>query len=402
MNSDLRIEVCGRKFKNPVVVALSMQSRTLKHVKKCVDCGVGGIVANTVIAESRLQKNVSPRFTVLHKKAWPYNFSNYSCEYLGACTPEKWAEELAAAAQYCHKHDTRLIGSISGKTLEVWVDLAKKMVATGVDMLELNFGCPESDDFGSESGQNPGNDVNLAYQVVKNVVAAVDLPVFVKLVAEEISPDLVARKMQECGASGITLLNRFSALDIDIETGRPLLHGFFAGVGGPWMRPLMLKWVAKTAQKVDIPISATGGIWEWPDLVKAIMVGASTVQICTALMYSDVGFRKIDDFINGLENYMERKGFSSISELKGLSLGQILNWTKLDRETKALSEVNPQRCTGCGMCKNWCLYDAISFKNRKAIIDPAKCGGCGLCASLCLDNAIFMHGPVPVFLGDFS
>jgi dihydropyrimidine dehydrogenase (NAD+) subunit PreA len=132
------------------------------------------------------------------------------------------------------------------------------------------------------------------------------------------------------------------------------------------------------------------------------MVGASTVQTCTAIMYSDMGFRKINEFIIGLEAFMERKGFSSISELRGLTLSQIVTWDKVDRETRAISQVNPQRCTGCGMCKSWCLYNAISFKNKKAIIDPQKCDGCGLCASLCLDEAIFMKGPVPIYLGDFN
>jgi len=402
LKPDLSIEVCGRKFKNPIVVASATPSKDSSFMKKCVDYGVGGIVAKTVTVEPRLQKHVSPRFTILHKKGWPFAFSNYSCEFLATHTPEEWAEELAGAARYCHEHNTRLIGSISGTTLQVWADLAQKMAGTGVDMLELNFGCPHPNDLGYKSGLELGSDPELACEVVKTVVAAVDLPVFVKLTAEGISPVMMARKMQECGASGVTVINRFPALDIDIETGRPLLHGSFAGVGGPWMRPLMLKWVAKVAREVDIPVSATSGIWDWQDIVKAIMAGASTVQTCTALMYSEMGFRKINDFIIGLESFMERKGFSSIAELRGISLGQIVTWDKVDRKTRATSAVNPQRCTGCGMCKGWCLYGAISFKSKKAVIDPGKCSGCGLCASLCLDEAIFMQGPVPIFLGDFN
>jgi dihydropyrimidine dehydrogenase (NAD+) subunit PreA len=231
-------------------------------MKRCVDAGAGGIIAKTVTYETKLQHYVSPRFTVLHKKGWPHSFSNYSCEFLATYTPDEWAEELKASAKYCHEHDTVLVGSISGSSLEVWEELAKKMAATGVDMMELNFGCPHPRDLGYKSGQELGSDPEAAAEVVKIVTNAIDIPVFVKLTAEGVSPVFMAKKMQASGASGVTVVNRFPALELDIETGWPLLHGSFAGVGRPWMRPIMLKWVAKVAREVDIPISATNGIWE--------------------------------------------------------------------------------------------------------------------------------------------
>jgi len=403
MKPDLSIEVCGKRFRNPIVVASATPSKDAKYMKKCVDYGAGGIIAKTVTYEPKLQKYVSPRFTVLHKKGWPHNFSNYSCEFLATYTPDEWAEELAAAAKYCHEHDTVLVGSISGSSIEIWVELAQKMAKTGVDMMELNLGCPHPKDLGYKSGQELGNDPEGAAEVVSAVTKAIDIPVFVKLTNEAISPLMMARRMQECGAAGVTVVNRFSALEVDIETGRPLLHSGYAGVGGPWMRPLMLKWVAKVAKEVDIPISATNGIWEWEDVVKAIMVGASTVQTCTALMYSSRGFRKINDFIKGLEGYMERKGYATINELKGLTLPQIVTWDKVDRETKNISIVNQEKCTGCKMCQHWCFYDAITFDDEGiAAIDASKCDGCGLCPALCPDDAIRMEGPKPIFLGDFK
>lgn len=169
------------------------------------------------------------------------------------------------------------------------------------------------------------------------------------------------------------------------------------------MRPIMLKWVAKIAQAVNLPISATNGIWEWEDVVKSIMVGASTVQTCTALMYSSRGFRKIGDFVKGLESYMERKGYATIEDLRGITLPQIVTWDKVDRDSKAISIVNHEKCTGCKMCRHWCFYEAITLDDDGiATIDKEKCDGCGLCAALCPDDAIHMEGPVPVFLGDFS
>jgi len=403
MKPDLSVEVCGKRFKNPIVVASATPSKDARYMKKCVDSGAGGIIAKTVTYEPKLQHYVSPRFTILHKKGWPHDFSNYSCEFLATYTPDEWAEELAASAEYCHKHDTILVGSISGSSLEIWEDLAKKMAATGVDMMELNMGCPHPRDLGYKSGQELGSDPEAAVEVLKVVTNAIDIPVFVKLTPEAISPLEMAKRMKAGGASGVTAVNRFPALDIDVETGRPLLHGSFAGTGGPWMRPIMLKWVAKIAREVDIPISATSGFWQWEDVVKAIMCGASTVQTCTALMYGTRGYRKIGDFINGLESYMERKGYSNMAEFRGITLPQIVSWDMVDRESKAVSKVNSEKCTGCKMCPQWCFYDAISLDDEGiADIDSGKCDGCGLCAALCPDNAIHMEGPKPIFLGDFN
>lgn len=404
MKPDLSVEVCGKRFKNPIVVASATPSKDAAYMKKCVDYGCGGIIAKTVTDEPKLQHYVSPRFTVLHKKGWPANFSNYSCEFLATHTPDEWADELKAAADYCHANDVILVGSISGSSLESWARLAKQMAATGVDMMELNFGCPHPKDLGYKSGQELGNDPEQAAEVLKVVVDAIpDMPVFVKLTAEAVNPVYMAQKMKECGAAGLTVINRYSALELDIETGRPLLHSGYAGVNGPWMRPIMLKWVAKIAQAVDLPISATNGIWEWEDVVKSIMVGASTVQTCTALMYSSRGFRKIGDFVKGLESYMERKGYATIADLRGVTLPQIVTWDKVDRDSKAVSVVNHEKCTGCKMCRHWCFYDAITLDDDGiATIDATKCDGCGLCAALCPDDAIHMEGPVQVFLGDFN
>jgi len=407
MKPDISVDVCGVKFQNPIVIASATPSKDKDYMKRCVDNGCGGIIAKTVTYEPLLHKYVSPRFTVLHKKGWPHCFSNYSCEFLAQHTPEEWQEELQATSEYCKAHGVVLVGSISGGSMGEWAKLAKMVEETGVEMLELNFGCPHPRDLGYKSGQELGSDPEAAAAVTKVVVDAVKIPVFVKLTAEAVSPVCVGQKVTEAGAGGLTVVNRFPALDIDINSGRPLLHSTFAGVGGPWMRPIMLKWVAKVAREIDIPISATNGIWSWEDVAKAIMVGASTVQTCTALMYSRKGYKMISEYVNKLEEFMAEKGYESIAAMRGVTLPQILTWDNVDRDTQHVSVVDQDKCTGCQLCQNWCFRGpAMSYVDvngkKKADIDPEKCDGCGLCASLCPQDAIHMEGPKPIYLGDFS
>ncbi|MHB1405579.1 MAG: 4Fe-4S dicluster-binding protein [Desulfitobacteriaceae bacterium] len=118
-------------------------------------------------------------------------------------------------------------------------------------------------------------------------------------------------------------------------------------------------------------------------------------------MYGTKQFGIIQDFIKGLEDYMESKGYSTISQMRGLTLSQIKAWDTVDRDSRYLSQVDPEKCTGCQLCTNWCFFDAISMVEKKAVIDPHKCDGCGLCPSLCPKDAITMDEPGQKYLGNF-
>ncbi|MDL2264118.1 tRNA-dihydrouridine synthase [Synergistaceae bacterium OttesenSCG-928-I11] len=406
MAPKMAVEYCGVSFKNPMVIASASPSKNGEYMRRCAESGAGGVIAKTFSPEPLAQKYVSPRFTVLHKKAWPHSYSNYSCEFLATYDTEQWMKEMVAAKKACDERDCTLVGSISGNDAESWKSLAKRMEDIGLPMLELNFGCPHPKDLGYKSGQELGNSPEAAAEVTKMVCDSVKIPVFVKLTSEAVNIVDVAERCKVAGAAGFTVVNRFSALDVDIETGRPLLHGGFAGVGGPWMRPITLKWIAKIAAATGMPISATNGIFSWEDVIKCIMCGATTVQTCTAIMYGPRQFGEVEVFLKGVEKYLSDRKIDDINKLRGITLPQIIPWDKVDRDHTAVSVVDESKCVGCGMCPKWCFYDAIEIVDKggkkKSVIDPKKCDGCGLCPALCPSGAITMKGEVPVYLGDFN
>jgi len=403
--ANLEVNVCGIKFKNPIVLASATPTRNAEYMRRAFEAGAGGVVSKSVTDLEAQQKYVRPRFTVLHKTGYPYCFSNYSSEFAANYAPKEWMKELRQAKVYARDYGAALIGSVVGTSIQSWKELSMRVEEAGCDMMEMNFGCPNLTGL-KVQGAEMGADVQGVFERVCTVVEAVSIPVFAKLTSEGVNPLITAGMAKEAGAKGFTVINRTPSLEVDLETGIPLLAGGFSGVGGPWMRPIMLKWVAKVAGEYGLPVSATSGIWEWPDVVKAIMCGASTVQTCTAVTHGRKGLGVIKDFIEGLENYLENHGYKSVDDLRGLTLRHgIKLFDQLDRWPKGSiwSEVEEAKCTGCRLCHNWCFYEAISYRDESlAYIEKEACDGCGACAALCPERAITMKGKGPIYLGSFD
>jgi dihydroorotate dehydrogenase (fumarate) len=184
------------------------------------------------------------------------------------------------------------------------------------------------------------------------------------------------------------MFNRFTGLDVDIEAERPIMHGGYAGHGGPWAMLYPLRWISEISPQTSLDISATGGAVSADDIIKYLLAGANNVQVCTAIYLS--GFKVLGELNDGLVRWMARKGYESIDEFRGkVSGSKILGTEQVDREHHHVAEVDPELCVGCGICRDVCLYFAPEIIEKKAIITE-RCDGCGLCACLCPRSAISM------------
>jgi dihydropyrimidine dehydrogenase (NAD+) subunit PreA len=249
-------------------------------------------------------------------------------------------------------------------------------------MIEINVSCPMP---AEKVGMHIGRDPKLTAEQVKAVKEIVDLPVTVKLSPNFAYLDEIAKEAEKAGADAISATNSVQALyGIDIETGKPILPAF-GGYSGPAIKPITLRCVAKIARAVKIPVSGIGGISTWKDVVEFIMAGATTVQICTAVMWK--GLKVFKELNNGLRAFMERKGYEKITDVRGIALKHLITVEELAKEPPMHATVDTL-CNGCGLCANLCEYDAIQMVEGKAKVDESKCDGCGLCKEYCPLKAI--------------
>jgi dihydropyrimidine dehydrogenase (NAD+) subunit PreA len=105
-------------------------------------------------------------------------------------------------------------------------------------------------------------------------------------------------------------------------------------------------------QESRLPVSGIGGISGWQDAAEFILLGAGTLQVCTAAMH--YGFRIVEDMVDGLSNWMDVKGFRTIDEFRGLSLQRVVEWKDLDLNYKIVARIHPEKCIGCELCYTAC------------------------------------------------
>ena len=201
-----------------------------------------------------------------------------------------------------------VIASVNCRTHAVWGTFAKEIEATGVDALELNlYDVPE--DATETSVQIEERQLAL----VQQVVASTKLPVTVK-----ISPFYTAlipfcRGLQAAGAKGIVIFNRFMQPDINTETGQLRYNANFSTSND--LR-LPLRWTAILRDQLTLDIAVTGGVHTADDALQAILVGANVVYPCSVL-YLRPNDNPAGDILNGLKEWLARKGHQQISELRG-------------------------------------------------------------------------------------
>lgn len=302
----------GMQLQSPLLIASGPASHDVNQVALAEGQHAGAIVLKTVCSDKydHMRYWPRPRYKLLD---WDKQISGrsryftlYSYEQGYSGTLQDYWDFVRA----CKDHATvPIIGSVFADIADDWRELALKVQENGADAVELDISSPH----------RPGSlDFETTFvAAIDAVVKALRIPVLVKLGA---GPDVMhqCKAAERSGASAVTLCNRIRGFDVDIETQQPILHGYYAGVGGPWAKYYTFRHVAEAAQSIKIPISATGGATSAEDIIKYVLLGASTVQILSVIMVN--GWEAIAQIHADLAAYMQRKGIHSLEEIRGKAL----------------------------------------------------------------------------------
>ena len=206
-----------------------------------------------------------------------------------------------------------IIVSLVGSIEEDFTFMIKQFEHVKILGYELNLSCPHVEKVGLEVGDDP----NLVRRIVKSVKSHSKVPVIAKVGLGSSDYLETVRAACESGIDAITAINTVRAMGIDVETARPLLSHKIGGLSGSAIKPIAVRCVYEISSKFDIPIIGCGGISDWEDAVEFILAGASAVQIGSAVGEKWTGV--FSDINNGISKYMEKKGFSKISEVVGIT-----------------------------------------------------------------------------------
>lgn len=378
---DLSANYVGLKLRNPIIVASSGLTENLKNMKKCEENGAGALVVKSLFEEEVCRVSPTPRFEIINRSMGSLRSQTfYSFEQASPFGPEEYFKEIDRALNVV---SIPVIPSINCITDEGWLKYSKMAEEVGAPALELNVSCPHA------SISFRGQDVDdTIIHVAKLVRENVKIPIIVKMPMQLSSPLALAKALENIGVDGVVMFNRLTGLDIDLNTEKPILHGGYAGHGGPWAFNYVLRWISVSRPHLRISIAGSGGVGSGEDVAKYILTGADVVQICSVVYL--MGYEIISVILKGLERFMERKDYNSLSDFRGKVSGKaILGNNDIDRRHLYEAFINPELCTSCGICKKVCIYDAPIEKGKKYYITDL-CDGCGLCVKLCPSKAISM------------
>lgn len=322
-NIDISIEVNGIKFENPFVVASGPPGTNRAMIRKSFDEGWGGMIAKTVSLENKKVVNVVPRYGKLYSRVNKEVIGFQNIELISDRPIDDWLTEFVdLKKQYPNKV---LIASIMEEyNKDAWQRLVQMIQETGIDAFELNFSCPHGLPE-RKMGMAMGNNPDIVQEVTGWVTQVAKVPVWAKMTPNITDITVPAMSAVRGGANGISAINTILAvIGVDLKTLLPLPtvqgHSIPGGYSAQAVRPIALRHVMELARTLPkhVSLSGMGGVECAEDAIQFMLLGASTVQACTAPMLQ--GFGMVKELCDGLRAFMQEHGFTSVKEFVGKSL----------------------------------------------------------------------------------
>jgi dihydroorotate dehydrogenase (NAD+) catalytic subunit len=299
MTSDLSVDLCGIRLKNPVITSAGTCGYG-RELSEFYDLGkLGAFTVKSLTLEER-SGNPNPRIAecfggVLNSIGIQSRGVRYFIEH-----------DLPFLTHF----EVPIIVSIAGINIDEYGKLARILDGeSGIAAIEINISCPNLEAGGCSFGSDP----EIAGHIVRSVKANTRLPVIAKLTPNVTDIALIARVVERNGADAVSL-NTLLGMAIDITTHKPKLGNTVGGFSGPAVKPVSIKMIWDMYKAVKIPIIGLGGITSWEDAIEFVLAGSTAISVGTALFTNPW---VVFEIIEGMSRYLETQHVNSLSELRG-------------------------------------------------------------------------------------
>ncbi|TCO70299.1 NAD-dependent dihydropyrimidine dehydrogenase subunit PreA [Rhodovulum euryhalinum] len=402
--ADLRNDFVGIKSPNPFWLASAPPTDKEYNVVRAFRAGWGGVVWKTLGEDGPPVVNVNgPRYGAIYGADRRLLGLN-NIELITDRPLQVNLDEIKSVKRAWP--DRALVVSLMVPcTEEAWKAILARVEDTGADGVELNFGCPHGMSergMGSAVGQVP----EYIEMVTRWCKANTRMPVIVKLTPNITDIRLASRAAHKGGADAVSLINTVNSItsvDLDLMCPEPTIDGkgTHGGYCGPAVKPIALNMVAEIARDPEtrgLPISGIGGVTTWKDAAEFMALGAGNVQVCTAAM--TYGFKIVQEMISGLGDWMDRKGFSTLSDFTGRAVPNVTDWQYLNLNYVTKAQIDQEACIKCGRCYAACedtSHQAIGMTpDRRFVVKDEECVACNLCVDVCpVEGCITMRRLAP-------
>ena len=303
---DLRTSYLGLGLRTPIVPSASPLSEDLGNLKRMEDAGAAAIVFHSVFEEQIRQDRHCPKPSLgLDTAAAAITAGYFPRANQFHYAPEEYLRNIARAREAL---GIPIIGSLNGSTFGGWTTYARSIEQAGAHALELNlYSIPVDPELLPEEIEMS------CLSLIASVKAQLKIPVAVKLSPFFTNFGNFAHRVDQQGADGLVLFNRFYQPDIDLKALKVVPN---LNLSSPGEIRLPLRWIAILYGRAKASLAATGGVHRGGDAFKLLLAGADVTMVCSALLRE--GIEHLRAIESELSAEMERHGFSSVAQCKGL------------------------------------------------------------------------------------
>jgi dihydroorotate dehydrogenase (fumarate) len=300
---DLSTEYLGMKLKNPVIAGSSGLTNSVKSIKVLEENGAAAVVLKSIFEEE-----IAFEYEDILKEAESKGYNLDQFDYYDYKIKEDNLDKYTTLINESKKNvSIPVIASVNCVYSHEWLAFASQLEKAGADALELNmFFLPSDFERTSEEKEKA------YFQIIEQVQKAVSLPIALKISYYFSNLGPMIQKLSNTGIAGLVLFNRFFSPDFDIDKFEVKSSNIFST---PSDLPISLRWISIMAERVNCDLAASTGVHDGVALIKQLLAGADAVQVASTLYQNGKG--RIGEMLKTLEDWMEGKGYGSLSDFRG-------------------------------------------------------------------------------------